>query len=103
MTNLSQSQQEFLKELATEMSTQNNRMAQLPIFYIATPKWKNITKNWQFRFTAKWAEKHLVSNGYSYQDNAVVYWDYLWRNPEMENLIDIIFTLAWVEKPRHYQ
>jgi hypothetical protein len=58
------------------------------------------TRAWIF-LTSEACKKHIEENGYHYSEPRV-YWVSFWRNEEMKQLINAIFSIANIEQPNHY-
>lgn len=77
---------EFFKKLAHELKTQDRRGTGKPVVYQIIDRGE---KQGAF-LTLKSAERHLKENNYNYSEKAHVYVSYGWRNPELEQLLNII-------------
>lgn len=155
MKNLTTDSLEFIKKLAEEMKSQDNRLTAFPIFVIQVDKkvygdrsfcdeaerkedsdgslckeceklqkeneelpnycsdcdpecfvWYKIEEEFDLQagvfLTAKACEEHIKMNDYHYS-HPRSYAIGLWRNPEMEKLVKIIFEIAGIEVPMAYK
>lgn len=58
-------------------------------------------KAWLF-LTEKACVEHIAQNHYHYSDKVSTYWIHLWRNYEMQMLINSVFEISWIKQTSNY-